>query len=319
MFLIIVYAHSKWLDVCPMKTATTAATIERLRWSFATHGLPDTIVSDNGTVFTSGEFSNFLQSRGIRHVRSAPYHTATNKLAERAMQSVKQGLAKITQRTISERVTTFLLQYYRKTPHSTTGISPAEALMGRRLKLRIDLLSPSLGATVQQKQAQQKWNHDQRVLQVSFNMGDWVFVKNYRHGPGWLPGTVVRQKGPVSYDVQVAGEVWHRHMDQLRNHYGTTTTTAFPHNETPVTHNQTAASSEEVIETQEHPGPTDTQVTKPQSYSTTMVEPEPVEVTGPGIPFQTQETTRSHSDLTTGAKESCYPVRRRKPPDRLDL
>ena len=184
MFLIIVYAHSKWLDVCPMKTATTAATIERLRWSFATHGLPDTIVSDNGTVFTSGEFSNFLQSRGIRHVHSAPYHTATNELAERAMQSVKQGLAKITQRTISERVTTFLLQYYRKTPHSTTGISPAEALMGRRLKLRIDLLSPSLGATVQQKQAQQKWNHDQRVLQVSFNMGDWLFVKTTDMGQG---------------------------------------------------------------------------------------------------------------------------------------
>ena len=102
--------------------------------------------------------------------------------------------------------TTFLLQY-RKTPHSTTGISLAEALMGRRLKSRIDLLSPSLGATVHQKQAQQKWNHDQRVLQRSFNIEDWVFVKSYGHGPGLLPGTVVRQKGPVSYDVQVADEV----------------------------------------------------------------------------------------------------------------
>ena len=165
-----------------MKTATSAATIERLRWSFATHGLPDTIVSDNGTVLTSGEFSNFLQRGGIRHVRSAPYHPATNGLAERAVQSVKQGLAKITQGYISDRVTTFILQY-RKTPHSTTGISPAAALMGRRLKSRIDILSPSLGATAQQKQAHQKWNHDQRVLQRSFNIGDWVFVKNYRHGP----------------------------------------------------------------------------------------------------------------------------------------
>ncbi len=89
MFLIIVDAHSKWLDVYSMKTATSAAAIERLRWSFATHGLPDTIVSDNGTVFTSGEFSNFLRRGGIRHVRSAHYHPATNGLAERAVQSVK--------------------------------------------------------------------------------------------------------------------------------------------------------------------------------------------------------------------------------------
>ena len=109
------------------------------------------------------------------------------------MQSVKQGLAKITQGSTSERVTTFLLQY-RKTPHSTTGISPPEALMGRRLKSRIDFLSPSLGATVQQKQAQQEWNHDQRVLQRSVNIGDWVFVKSYRHEPGWLPGTVVKKR-----------------------------------------------------------------------------------------------------------------------------
>ena len=85
MFLIIVDAHSKWLNVYPIKTATSAATIERLRWSFATHGLPDTIVSDNGTVFTSGEFSNFLQRGGIRHIRSAPSHPATNGLAERTV------------------------------------------------------------------------------------------------------------------------------------------------------------------------------------------------------------------------------------------
>ena len=145
-------------------------------------------------------------------------------------------------------------------------------------------------------------------------------MKSYRHGPGWLPRTVVRQKGPVSYDVQVADEVWHRHMDQLQHRHGNTPTlTAFPHNETSETHRQTAASSDEVIETQEHPGPTDTLITEPQSHSTTAVEPEPAEVTGLGLPFQSQETTRFHSDLTTGTEERRYPVRRRKPPDRLDL
>ena len=91
-------------------------------------------------------------------------------------------------------------------------------------------------------------------------------------------------------------------MDQLRHHHGNTT-----------------ASSEDVIETQELPGPTDTLIIEPQSHSATAVEPEPAEVTGPGLPFQTQETTSLHSDLTTGAEERHYPVRRWNPPDRLDL
>ena len=178
-----------------MKTATTAATIDKLRWSFATYGLPDTIVSDNGAVFTSGEFSDFVQRTGIKHVRSAPYYPSTNGMAERAVQTVKQGLMKINKGTINERVTKFSLQYW-KTPHSTTGVSPAHALMGRRLKSRLDLLHPNMGATVQQNQYQQKWNHDQRVLQWSFNRGDWGFARNYRQGPDWLPGTTIQQKLP---------------------------------------------------------------------------------------------------------------------------
>ena len=46
MFLVIIDAHSKWLEVLPVNNATTATTIEQLLNVFATHGLPNTIVSD---------------------------------------------------------------------------------------------------------------------------------------------------------------------------------------------------------------------------------------------------------------------------------
>ena len=52
-FLILVDSHSKWLEVIPVNTATSAVTIEKLKLIFSTHGLPDMIVSDNGSVFTS--------------------------------------------------------------------------------------------------------------------------------------------------------------------------------------------------------------------------------------------------------------------------
>ena len=56
MFLVVVDAYSKFLEVVPMATATSVGTIKALRRLFAVFGLPVHIVSDNGTQFTSSEF-----------------------------------------------------------------------------------------------------------------------------------------------------------------------------------------------------------------------------------------------------------------------
>ena len=55
-------------------------------------GLPELLVSDNGPQFTAEEFGTFLAANGVKHSRSAPYHPATNGLAERFVQSLKQAL-----------------------------------------------------------------------------------------------------------------------------------------------------------------------------------------------------------------------------------
>ena len=67
-----------------VNTATSQTTIDKLRMLFATHGLPETVVSDNGSIFTSAEFATFMTYNGIKHLKSAPYHPASNGLAERA-------------------------------------------------------------------------------------------------------------------------------------------------------------------------------------------------------------------------------------------
>ena len=61
---------------------------------FTTHGIPESIVSDNVTVFASEEFTEFVTMNGILHIRSAPYHPATNGLAECAVQTLKESLKK---------------------------------------------------------------------------------------------------------------------------------------------------------------------------------------------------------------------------------
>ena len=60
MILIIVDAHTKWIEAVPMKNATAEATVRSLRNVFATFGLPTTVVSDNGTSFTSSTFQDFV-------------------------------------------------------------------------------------------------------------------------------------------------------------------------------------------------------------------------------------------------------------------
>lgn len=89
MFFVAVDAHSKWLEVEIVPSASTAVTISKLRSMFATHSLPHILVSDNGVAFTSLEFKAFLGQNAIRHVTSAPYHPATNGMAERYVQTFK--------------------------------------------------------------------------------------------------------------------------------------------------------------------------------------------------------------------------------------
>ena len=96
MFLITVDAHSKWLEAHVADTPTSTGTIHKLRHMFATHGIPETIVTDNGSVFTSSEFQLFMDMNGIRHLTTAPYHPASNGLAEQAVQTIKTGLKKMT-------------------------------------------------------------------------------------------------------------------------------------------------------------------------------------------------------------------------------
>ncbi|XP_060089296.1 uncharacterized protein K02A2.6-like, partial [Heteronotia binoei] len=130
IFMIIVDAHTKWLEVIPVGSTSSAAAIRALRRVLCTHGIPDTIVSDNGTAFTSADFQAFLQRYLIRHIRSAPFHPATNGQAERMVRTTKEALSRIVQGDWDHRLAAFLFDN-RITPNPITGVSPAELLMGR--------------------------------------------------------------------------------------------------------------------------------------------------------------------------------------------
>ena len=136
MFLVVVDAHSKWPEVIPVSSTTSSSTTDVLRNLFTRFRIPERIVSDNGAQFVSEEFQAFVRSNGVCHIISAPYHPATNGLAERAVQTFKQALCSIHQssKPVKEKLAKFLIAC-RNTPHSTTSASPAELLLGRPLPI----------------------------------------------------------------------------------------------------------------------------------------------------------------------------------------
>ena len=218
MFLVVIDSHSKWLEVIPMQHSTTYKTIEALRNLFSSYGLPQQIVSDNGPQFTSFEFAEFMKENGIKHIRCSLYYPSSNGEAERYVQTFKHSLraGKSDIGTLKQKLCRFLLSY-RSTPHSTTGVSPSELFLKRKLRTRLDLLKPSIENRVMNKQADQKTYYETHSKARNFTMGEIVLVRNYHGENKWVYGAIIEQLGPVSYRVKVSWQVCFKF---LRNCYG---------------------------------------------------------------------------------------------------
>ena len=124
MFLIVIDAYSKWMEVIPVRHTTWQTTTDILRDFFATHGLTEMLVSDNRTPFTSPEFQEFVSKNAIRHVLISQYHPSSNGLTERAVQTFKSAMWKMSTGPIETRIARFLF-HQLLTPATTTGNAPA--------------------------------------------------------------------------------------------------------------------------------------------------------------------------------------------------
>ena len=72
-FLVLVEAHSKWVDVYPTSGPTAKEIIQCLKHSFSRFFLPISIVPDNSPCFISQKFKDFCRSINARHITTAVY------------------------------------------------------------------------------------------------------------------------------------------------------------------------------------------------------------------------------------------------------
>ena len=196
-FLVTVDFYSRWFEIDELTSMTTTAVTRKLAVHFARHGIPETLLSDNGPAYDSEGFEIFTRVFDFKHETSTPHYPQSNGLAEKTVQTAKRMLSKC-----AADGTNFLLALlqYRTTPVDGLA-SPAELLMGRKLRSTLpstqSQLQPKtiLPETVIQRRKEclssQKRYYDRGARPLpSHPVGEHVGVQ-LQKGDNWKPAKVI--------------------------------------------------------------------------------------------------------------------------------
>ncbi|RXN14474.1 Retrotransposable element Tf2 type 1 [Labeo rohita] len=165
--IVVTDYFSNYPEVATLQVTSSQAVIAFLKTVFARDGVPCEVFSDNGPQFCSREFDVFATEWGFQHTTSSPNYPRSNGLAESSVKIVKALMKKS-----YDGKTDFhkSLMIYRSAPLQN-GLSPAQMLMGRRIRTNLpihqDLLTPAGANKVKQEKQQlknkQKENYDKKA------------------------------------------------------------------------------------------------------------------------------------------------------------
>lgn len=165
-FLVIADYYSRYLEILHMPTTTSTQVALKLRATFARFGIPEEVVSDNGPQFSSEAFRDLAREMDFKHTTSSPHNPQGNGHAERAVQTAK--------RILRQEDPLLALMIYRSSPHSSTGVSPAELLMGRKIRTTLPILAKNL---------QPKWPSRLHIrAKDAVEKSKQAYYYNRRHG-----------------------------------------------------------------------------------------------------------------------------------------
>ena len=88
-YLILVDCYSNFVEIDELRDTTSEQVINRCKCQFARHGIPDTLMSDNGPQFSSTKFRQFSVTYQFKHITSSSHYPQSNRKAERAVQTIK--------------------------------------------------------------------------------------------------------------------------------------------------------------------------------------------------------------------------------------
>lgn len=167
--LVVCDYATRFPEAFPLRTVTAPVVLRCLVQLFSKVGVPDEIITDQGTNFTSRLLQLFHRQLGITAIKTTPYHPQADGLVERFNQTLKKMLQKFVADTGRDwdQWLPFLLFAYREVPQASTGFSPFELLYGWEVQGPLDLLLKTWEAPPTNASGRS-------VVQFVLEMRDWL-------------------------------------------------------------------------------------------------------------------------------------------------
>ena len=134
--LVICDYATRYPEAVALRTIDANAVAEELLTFFSRVGVPEEILTDQGTNFMSQLLSEAYRLLKIKPIRTTPYHPQTDGLVERFNGTLKAMLKKAASEDGRDwdRLLPYLLFAYREVPQASTGFSPFELLYGHNVR-----------------------------------------------------------------------------------------------------------------------------------------------------------------------------------------
>ncbi|KAL2079453.1 hypothetical protein ACEWY4_025197 [Coilia grayii] len=207
--VVFVDYYTRWVELFPIRSAT-AQTISRLfREEFLTRwGVPDFLLSDRGSQFVSSLFKELCEGWTVIPKLTTAYHPQTN-LTERVNRNIKAMISSYVGDQ-HNKWTQYLPEFrfaLNSSVHETTGVSPAELHLGRKLRSPMDKLL--LGRNPPPDTL--RYDVEKRLRDLQEQVAETSKKAKHRQlrrkfsaklAPKWKgPYRVLKQVGPVNYSL----------------------------------------------------------------------------------------------------------------------
>ena len=135
---LVIDQYSKYAEVDILKSTKFEKLKPSLDCIFATHGIPEEFSCDNGPPYNGEEIRQYAREIGMLFNPVTPEDPQCNGFAENFVKTLCKLIhtSCAANKDPREELQNFLL-HYRATPHLSTGRSPAEMLMNRRIRTKL--------------------------------------------------------------------------------------------------------------------------------------------------------------------------------------
>ena len=225
-YLVTSDYYSDFFELDHLRSPSSVSVIRKLKAHFARHGIPEQLVTDNGSQFTSRDFLKFSRAWDFEHLTSSPHQSQGNGKAESAVKEAKKILRKC---RVSGSHAFLALLDHRNTPPASVQVSPAQRLFNRRtrslLPMTANLLVPQAvsdnelcrAKLEERKQRQAQYYNRGAVDLDPLRTGDVVRRKPFQLGKReWQKGIVRSRLDERSYEVETPHHVVRRNRVHLR-------------------------------------------------------------------------------------------------------